>query len=528
PDVVFKRGFGDCKDKATLMVAMLAALGIEAAPALVHTDKLAAGGQATPNAFNHVIVRALVDGKAYWLDPTRPEQQGDLAYLYQPDYGMALVLDSASSTLVDMGTQGKALRAIRSSYDLRGKPEAPVGYVISTTVHGADADRMRARLVTAGSADIEMEYLNYYARTYPGISTAKPMVVKDDLANNTLTMTEHYNIANFWQRKGKRTRLQGFVGAAEIHSRLNAPDVLKRVAPLRREYPEEVEEITEVKVPEGWEHKDETYQVTDPAFDFQHTSVFSANARTIVMTDRYRALADRVQPGAMAVYAGRLRAADDQLGMSVYREDSKARGAINARFDWRAVLAMVLFLAAIMFSLLLHTSPAGHKATDLKLLFGFIGVAIGLLLATLVVAGGGLVLMVVLAALNVLNLVSRKIASGAPVSHWIYPLAHPEVLSTHPRVFNVLTRVLDVLPALLIGTAAVELFRAPPLANHDNDITISAGFGTRAEPCAGASGQSGPRPSWRQRQSGDVARTPGQALECPADGGRRRHRRTGT
>ena len=69
-----------------------------------------------------MIVRALGDGKAYWLDPTRPEQQGDLAHLYQPDYGMALVLDNASSTLVKTGTQAKALRAIRSSYDLRGKP----------------------------------------------------------------------------------------------------------------------------------------------------------------------------------------------------------------------------------------------------------------------------------------------------------------------------------------------------------------------------------------------------------------------
>lgn len=254
PDVVFKRRFGDCKDKATLVVAMLHALGIDAAPALVHTDKLAADSQPTPHAFNHVIVRALVDGKPYWIDPTRSEQQGDLAHLYQPDYGMALVLAADSQALVKMGPQAKSRRAVRSLFDLRGAHDAPAGYVVGTTVQGAEADRMRARLVSVDRADTETEYLNFYARAYPGIRTARAMEVKDDLVNNTLAITEHYAIADFWQRKGEGKPMEAYVSSPEIHARLGAPDLLKRIAPLRRAFPEEVEEVTTVKLPHAWEH----------------------------------------------------------------------------------------------------------------------------------------------------------------------------------------------------------------------------------------------------------------------------------
>ncbi|KVD93248.1 hypothetical protein WS63_06885 [Burkholderia stagnalis] len=64
-------GYGDCKDLAVLLAAMLDASGIDARPALVFR-----GADARPllvpgiGAPNHAIVRAVVDGKTWWLDPT--------------------------------------------------------------------------------------------------------------------------------------------------------------------------------------------------------------------------------------------------------------------------------------------------------------------------------------------------------------------------------------------------------------------------------------------------------------------------
>lgn len=72
PDQVLKRGYGDCKDTAVLLIAMLRALDMQADLALVHNinRKISAD---TPGIglFNHAIVAvALPNGERAWLDTT--------------------------------------------------------------------------------------------------------------------------------------------------------------------------------------------------------------------------------------------------------------------------------------------------------------------------------------------------------------------------------------------------------------------------------------------------------------------------
>lgn len=68
-----QHGYGDCKDLATLLTAMLKAAGIKAETAWVSrgdvVDDLLIPGPLAPN---HVIVRAEVNGQVWWLDPTNP------------------------------------------------------------------------------------------------------------------------------------------------------------------------------------------------------------------------------------------------------------------------------------------------------------------------------------------------------------------------------------------------------------------------------------------------------------------------
>ncbi|HEX8697279.1 MAG TPA: DUF3857 domain-containing protein, partial [Myxococcaceae bacterium] len=81
PHEVFARRFGDCKDKSLLLVTLLQGLGIQARPALVNTY-LKHGLDSwhpTWRAFDHAIVRATVDGREYWVDPTSTLERGPLA-----------------------------------------------------------------------------------------------------------------------------------------------------------------------------------------------------------------------------------------------------------------------------------------------------------------------------------------------------------------------------------------------------------------------------------------------------------------
>lgn len=73
----WKRRFGDCKGKTTLLLALLAELGVKAEAVLVNNSNTDDGlNQLLPNPahFDHVLVRAHIGGKDYWLDGTLPPQ----------------------------------------------------------------------------------------------------------------------------------------------------------------------------------------------------------------------------------------------------------------------------------------------------------------------------------------------------------------------------------------------------------------------------------------------------------------------
>jgi len=87
----WSRRFGDCKAKTALLLAILQELGIPAEPVAVNTAIGDAIADRLPQIglFNHVLVRAHVAGKDYWLDGTRT---GDTALdrILTPEFGWGL------------------------------------------------------------------------------------------------------------------------------------------------------------------------------------------------------------------------------------------------------------------------------------------------------------------------------------------------------------------------------------------------------------------------------------------------------
>lgn len=71
----WQRRYGDCKGKTALLLALLAELGIEAEAVLVNNSGADDGLDErlpSPQLFDHVIVRARIEGVTYWLDGTLP------------------------------------------------------------------------------------------------------------------------------------------------------------------------------------------------------------------------------------------------------------------------------------------------------------------------------------------------------------------------------------------------------------------------------------------------------------------------
>ena len=92
-DTTWSRRFADCKGKTALLLGMLHSLGIEAEPVLVQSKvgDVVADRLPMVSLFDHVLVRAHIGGKAYWLDGTRTGDT-DLDSLAIPNFGWGLPL----------------------------------------------------------------------------------------------------------------------------------------------------------------------------------------------------------------------------------------------------------------------------------------------------------------------------------------------------------------------------------------------------------------------------------------------------
>ncbi len=69
-DDVLDNGYGDCKDKHTLLASLLKAEGIESWPALIHASRKLDPEVPSPAQFNHVITVVPIAGQFIWLDTT--------------------------------------------------------------------------------------------------------------------------------------------------------------------------------------------------------------------------------------------------------------------------------------------------------------------------------------------------------------------------------------------------------------------------------------------------------------------------
>jgi len=117
-DDVLSNGYGDCKDKHTLLAALLKAAGYDAWPALIHVNRKLDADVPSPAQFNHVITVVPRGDQRIWLDTT-PEVA---------PYGLLLTLLRDTETLVIPSDKPPVL--------MKTPADAPVPQQQSFTVEG--------------------------------------------------------------------------------------------------------------------------------------------------------------------------------------------------------------------------------------------------------------------------------------------------------------------------------------------------------------------------------------------------------
>lgn len=155
-DETWQRRYGDCKGKTALLLALLAELGIDAEPVIVNTSGADDGLDQRlpiPHLFDHVLVRAHIDGIVYWLDGTLPPVASPSARpIFPVGWILPLTAQGAQIEKLDWHPAKTPDEITLFEIDARAGFDKPARIVSTTIVRGVTGlqQEMQFSSVTSG------------------------------------------------------------------------------------------------------------------------------------------------------------------------------------------------------------------------------------------------------------------------------------------------------------------------------------------------------------------------------------------
>jgi tetratricopeptide (TPR) repeat protein len=183
-DDTWKRRFGDCKAKTAVLMALLRELGIQSEAVLVNSKGVDGADQRlpTPQLFDHVLVRASIGGKTYWLDGTRLGDKRLSPALQVPSLWV-LPLRAADAKLETIPFEARTLPLVSSVVDIDATAglKAPAKIFIEEVNRGDEAIQLKSALAALSRQDAERQLKAYWRQTESWTQPATVSWRYDDL-----------------------------------------------------------------------------------------------------------------------------------------------------------------------------------------------------------------------------------------------------------------------------------------------------------------------------------------------------------
>jgi transglutaminase-like putative cysteine protease len=351
PAEVIRSGFGDCKDKALLLSAVLHRLGVQAVPSLTDSDR----GRAMPgespgtNDFDHAIVRVEYQGKAYWLDPTGSLEGGRFPNTAKQTYGWALPLRPGQTALeaVPPPTMPAPTLEVEERYELSRGPQPQMRIAVTSTYRGDSADSMRGKLANDSVAALEQKYLDFYAGLYPGVVREAPVQTSDNRDANVLVIREAYRVPSASLRRNRL--IEAFPLKASGLTSYKAPDGERRM-PYWTDYPVNERHRIVLVTPGRRPPAPEAAEIDGKAFHY--TRKAERNGDTLTLTQTLISTNELVEPADLDTYRNEVDALGDDVYVAVDLT-SNAGGVTGGHAKLLEVLvvgmaSLVLIAAAVV------------------------------------------------------------------------------------------------------------------------------------------------------------------------------------
>jgi tetratricopeptide (TPR) repeat protein len=245
-ETTWSRRFGDCKGKTALLLGILHSLGIEAEPVLAQPElgDMIADRLPMVGLFDHVLVRAHIGGKDYWLDGTR---SGDtqLDSIKVPDFGWGLpLIENAQLVRIQPPPLDTPDTETALQVDASSGVYAPAPATADQTLRGDLAVEYQSRLSALTQSQQQDFYRTYWSSLFDFISFKSGSFSFDkDKRELHLTMTGEAKLE--WVG-GYFHVPQSAVG---FHPNFDRPAGPSQDAPLVVDYPSYTKTVIHLRMP---------------------------------------------------------------------------------------------------------------------------------------------------------------------------------------------------------------------------------------------------------------------------------------
>jgi transglutaminase-like putative cysteine protease len=295
---IFRNRYGDCKDKATLLSAMLSAVDIHAALVMVDTRRGVIDPDAPSIVGNHMIagieipkgytspkLRSVVTaktGRQYLIfDPTWEKTAfGQLEHNLQGSYGV--LMEGSDSQVIKFPLLAPELNTIRRTASFALQPDGSLKGTVTEKRFGDVSERRRA-LYTSGDAKEQSDSLDHLLeQDFTTFKVSDVKVENAEALNKDLTTTFSLNADRFGKVMGPllmvRPRVLGSEGLYAEHKTRRIPIDLRETMQATDDYDIElppgyaVDEIPEpVKVDMGFAAYESSSHVKDNVLHYSRT-----------------------------------------------------------------------------------------------------------------------------------------------------------------------------------------------------------------------------------------------------------------
>ncbi|WP_444928693.1 DUF3857 domain-containing transglutaminase family protein [Microbulbifer sp. SSSA002] len=327
PKETLDKRYGDCKDKAILITAMLSHLGVKAYPALVSSGRGRdiANDIPSPSSFDHVISVIELNGQDYWIDGTASGQGSDIKSKGFFDYELALPVRAGTQALKEVTTiypaNGTLQLDITETFAINAGANT-AGLTVESTYSALKAEQMRHFFQSADSEYIKSNYANFMATYYPGIEITSNIHHRDNRDENKLQVSELYEISDFAELNSAR-KIFSLYGSS-IASYITSPQKRIRQSPLALTHPVDIHHktIAEISGEVLWRDESEDLKIDNPWFTFSRTSAHTGN--NISVNYAFKSKADHVRNTDIAEYMEQLDKLDRALQYQFWAKGDNA------------------------------------------------------------------------------------------------------------------------------------------------------------------------------------------------------------